>query len=144
MNSRKEGAQATIQPGYVIRHVPDHVGITGALSAHRLPTWGAVNLLKMEVPPWASATGFLQFPVEVGPDSVSVTFTPPQAGSSTGGRSTWVRIHSPEGDSVVPFGGDAEMVGCEGETLGLEVGRQASSQIAWADPGPLSTPWADA
>ncbi len=75
MNNRKEGALASIQSGYVIRHVAYPVGIAGALLAHRFPSWDAANLMKKEVPPGASVTGFLRFPAEIGVDSISVVFS---------------------------------------------------------------------
>ncbi len=78
MNNHKEGPLAAIQPGYVIRHVPYPIGVAGVVLALRFPPWDVADLMRKEVPAGASATGFLFFPAEMGADTVSVSFSPPQ------------------------------------------------------------------
>jgi hypothetical protein len=72
MDNRKESPLAAIQSGYVIRHVPYPVGIASAILAPKARSWANADLMGKEVPPRASATGLLLFPVEWGVDTVAV------------------------------------------------------------------------
>ena len=85
MNNHKEGPLASIQSGYVLRHVPYPIGVANVVLARRFPPWEEADILEKEVPPGATATGFLFFPAEMGADSVSVVFSLPQGGPGSTG-----------------------------------------------------------
>ncbi|MEK7315648.1 MAG: hypothetical protein AAB011_05670 [Candidatus Eisenbacteria bacterium] len=73
MDRRKEGPLAAIQKGYTIRHVPYPVRIAGAILAQRVPSCCGSGILDRTLLPGATATGYLLFPVEWGPDSVAIS-----------------------------------------------------------------------